>query len=231
MKLFLDTANRELIKNWLEMGVIDGVTTNPSLLSKEGSDVKTVLLEICNMVEGDVSIEVVEKDPELVYKQALEISKLAKNVVVKIPFAKEYLSVISRLVKEGVKINVTLIFSVVQALLVAKLGVRYVSPFIGRLDDIDIDGMTLISDLVIMKENYGFKTEILAASIRNVMHLQKSLIIGADIATIPPTLLDKVFKHPLTLQGIEKFDKDWNKLGKKTLLDLLIYNFYCNFLK
>lgn len=219
MKLFLDTANRELIKDWVSTGVIDGITTNPSLLSKEDIDVKKVLLDICSIVSGDVSIEVVEKEPERVYEQALQINKLAENVVVKIPFAREYLSVISKLVKEGIKINVTLIFSVVQALLVAKLGVKYISPFIGRWDDIDVDGITLIRDLMIMKKNYGFESEILVASIRNVIHLQKSIMLGADIATIPPTLLDKLFKHPLTLQGIEKFDADWNKLGCKNLLD------------
>lgn len=219
MKFFLDTANRELIKSWIPTGLVDGVTTNPSLLSKEDPDVKKVLLEICDMVNGDVSIEVVEKDPEKVYKQAIQISKLSKNVVVKIPFAKEYLPVISRLSKEGVKINVTLIFSLVQALLVAKLGVKYISPFVGRWDDIDVDGMNLIQDLVIMNENYSFESEILVASIRNVVHLQKSILIGANVATIPPTLLDKVFRHPLTLQGIEKFDSDWKKLGRKNLLD------------
>lgn len=219
MKLFLDTANIKLIKEWIPMGVIDGLTTNPSLLSKEGTNVHDVLLDICNIVDGDVSIEVVEKDPQAVYEQAIQISKLAKNVVVKIPFDRKYLSVISKLVKQGIQINVTLIFSLVQALLVAKLGVKYISPFIGRWDDIDVDGMTLIRDLVIMKKNYGFKSEILVASIRNVIHLQKSILLGADIATIPPALLDKLFKHPLTLQGIEKFDADWAKLGKKSLLN------------
>ena len=219
MKLFLDTANRELIKKWLPTGVIDGVTTNPSLLSKEGENPKKVLVEICNMVEGDVSIEVVEKEPEAVYKQAIQISKLAKNVVVKIPFAPEYLPVINKLVKEGVKINVTLIFSLVQALLVAKMGVKYISPFVGRLDDIDIDGMDLIENLVSTKHNYDFESEILVASIRSVIHLQESILIGADVATIPPTLLDKVMHHPLTVEGIKKFDADWQKLNIKNLLD------------
>jgi len=219
MKLFLDTANRELIKKWLPTGLVDGVTTNPSLLSKEGESTKEVLLDICNMVEGDVSIEVVEKEPEAVYKQAIQISKLAKNVVVKIPFAPQYLPVINKLVKEGVKINATLIFSLTQALLVAKMGVKYISPFVGRWDDIDIDGMELVENLVTMKYNYDFKSEILVASIRNVIHLQRSILIGADIATIPPTLLDKVMNHPLTVEGIEKFDSDWQKLNKKTLLD------------
>ncbi len=219
MKLFLDTANKELIKQWIPTGVIDGVTTNPSLLALESGNIKSILLDICNMVNGDVSIEVVEKTPEGVYQQAKEISSLAKNVVVKIPFAQEYLPVISKLTKENIKINVTLIFSLTQALLVSKLGVKYISPFIGRWDDIDVNGMNLIEDLVIMKQNYGFKSEILAASIRNVIHLQDSILAGADVATIPPTLLDKVFKHPLTLQGIEKFDSDWKKLGKIKLFD------------
>ena len=140
MKIFLDTANRDLIKKWSDAGVIDGVTTNPSLLSKEGPNTKEVLTDICKMVDGDVSIEVVKKDPKDVYDQAIQISKLAKNVVVKIPFAQEYLPVIKKLAQEGVKLNITLIFSLIQATLVAKMGVKYISPFIGRWDDIDIDG-------------------------------------------------------------------------------------------
>ncbi|KKP23813.1 MAG: putative transaldolase [candidate division TM6 bacterium GW2011_GWF2_28_16] len=220
MKLFLDTANIDLIKQWMPTGVIDGVTTNPSLIAQEkNGNIKAALLDICNMVNGDVSIEVVEKTPEKVYAQAKEISNLAKNVVVKIPFAQEYLPVISKLTKENIKINVTLIFSLTQALLVSKLNVKYISPFIGRWDDIDIDGMELIKDLVTMKKNYNFKTEILAASIRNVIHLQKSILYGADVATIPPLLLDKVFKHPLTIQGIEKFDNDWKKLNKTNMFN------------
>lgn len=220
MKLFLDTANINLIKQWMPTGVIDGVTTNPSLIAQEkNGNIKATLLDICNMVNGDVSIEVVEKTPEKVYAQAKEISNLAKNVVVKIPFAQEYLPVISKLSKEGIKLNITLIFSLTQALLVSKLNVKYISPFIGRWDDIDIDGMQLIQDLVTMKKNYNFKTEILAASIRNVIHLQKSILYGADVATIPPLLLDKVFKHPLTVEGIEKFDNDWKKLNKINMFD------------
>jgi transaldolase len=219
MKFFLDTANIDLIKKWIPTGLVDGVTTNPSLLSKEGSDTKKVLLEICDLVKGDVSIEVVKKDPQEVYEQAKQISGVASNVVVKIPFAQEYLPIISKLTKEGVKINVTLIFSMVQALLVSKLGVTYISPFIGRWDDIDVDGMGLIEQLMVMKYNYGFESEILAASIRNVIHLHKAILMGTDVATIPPKLLDKVFAHPLTLQGIQKFDADWKKLGKQELFD------------
>lgn len=218
MKLFLDTANREMIKKWVPTGVIDGVTTNPSLLSKEGPNCKDVLLDICRMVEGDVSIEVVKKDPNDVYKQAKEISELAKNVVVKIPFAFEYLPVIKRLVAEDVRINVTLVFSLMQALLVAKLDVTYISPFIGRLDDIDTDGLALIEDLVQMSLQHGFSSQILAASIRHVMHLHHVVLMGADVATVPPKILDQLMYHPLTEMGIKAFDEDWKKLGKEDLL-------------
>ena len=219
MKLFLDTANIELIKKWIPTGLVDGVTTNPSLLSKEGTNTKEVLLKICNIVKGDVSIEVVKKNPEEVYKQALEISKIAKNVIVKIPFTFEYLPVINKLVQENVNINVTLIFSLIQTILVAKLGVKYISPFIGRLDDIDIDGTNLLENIMIAKQNYNFKSEILAASIRHSIHIQKAILIGVDVITIPPTILDKIMIHPLTEQGIKKFDADWEKLNKKNLLD------------
>ncbi len=219
MKLFLDTANRDLITRWAKSGVIDGVTTNPSHLAKEGQDTKAVLQEICALLpDGDISIEVVVKDPEAVYKQAKEIAALAENVVVKIPFAEQYLPVIDKLTEEGVRLNITLVFSLIQALLVAKLGVSYISPFIGRLEDIDANGMELIGDMRQVMDNYGYESEILAASLRSVMHLHDAALLGADVATIPPGLLDKVFKHPLTLQGIEKFDADWASLGKKELL-------------
>ena len=218
MKLFLDTADRKLIKEWVPTGIIDGVTTNPSLLSKEGSSTKEVLLDICKMVDGDVSIEVVEKDPDAVYKQAKEISSIASNVVVKIPFQKEYLSVIKKLSDEGIAINVTLVFSVVQAMLVAKLGVRYISPFIGRWDDIDVDGLGMIEELRQVLDNYGYTSQILAASVRHMMHLHYSMLIGADVATVPPSLFNKLMKHPLTISGIEQFDSDWKKSGNKTLL-------------
>jgi transaldolase len=218
MKIFLDTANREMIKKWSSTGIIDGVTTNPSLLSKEGPNTREVLVDICKMVDGDVSIEVVKKLPDEVYKQAKEISALAKNVVVKIPYAYEYLPVIKKLSAEGVRINVTLIFSMLQALLVAKLNAAYISPFIGRLDDIDINGLNLIEELVAMKHQYSFDSEILAASIRHVMHWHETVLIGADVATVPPKLLDQIMHHPLTEKGIKKFDDDWNKLGKDELL-------------
>ncbi|MFH1644570.1 MAG: transaldolase family protein [bacterium] len=218
MKIFLDTADRDIIKKWVETGIVDGVTTNPSLLSKQGDNPKQVLLDICKMVPGDVSIEVVEKEPQKVYEQAKEISKIAPNVVVKIPFAHEYLPVIAKLTKEKVAINATLIFSVIQALLVAKLNVKYISPFIGRWDDIDVDGMKLLQDLMRLKKNYAFKSEVLAASIRNVMHWHYATLVGTDVITLPPKILDAVMNHPLTTQGIEKFDKDWQSLGKENLL-------------
>lgn len=219
MKLFLDTADRKLIKKWIPTNLIDGVTTNPTHLSKEDPNTKKVLLEICSMVKGDVSIEVVKKEPQDVYKQAKEISALAPNVAVKIPFHQEYLPVISKLVQEGVVVNVTLIFSLLQALLVAKLGVKYISPFVGRLDDIDVDGMNLVSDLRHIIDEYGFESNIIAASLRHVMHWHEATLLGADVATIPPKLLDQIMVHPLTEKGIAKFDVDWAKLGKKELLE------------
>jgi transaldolase len=217
MKIFLDTANRELIKKWLPTGLIDGVTTNPSLMSKEGSDTKAVLRDICDMVQGPVSIEVIEKKPEAVYAQAKEIAKFAPNVVVKIPCLPEYMPVINRLVQEDVKLNITLVFSEIQALLVAKLGVAYISPFVGRLDDIGTEGPNLIDNLVIIKQNYEFSSEILAASIRTVYHWQRAAIAGVDVVTLPPAVLEQGMKHPLTDRGVELFDADWKKLNKPTL--------------
>jgi transaldolase len=217
MKIFLDTANRELIKKWLPTGLIDGVTTNPSLMSKEGNDTKAVLRDICDMVKGPVSIEVIEKKPEAVYEQAKEIAKFAPNVVVKIPCLPEYMPVIHRLVQEDVKINVTLVFSEIQALLVAKLGVAYISPFVGRLDDIGTEGPNLIDNLVIIKQNYEFSSQILAASIRTVYHWQRAALAGVDVVTLPPAVLEQGMKHPLTDRGVELFDNDWKKLNKPTL--------------
>ncbi len=215
MKIFLDTANLEEIKKWADRGVIDGVTTNPTLLSKEKGDYKDLLIKICEVVKGDVSIEVVEKDPEMVFKQALEISRISSNVVVKIPFSEKYLKVISSLVKEGVRINATLIFSLLQALLMAKLNVLYISPFLGRWDDIDVDGLKLLEQLVVLKTKYNFQSKILAASIRNLMHWHYATLLGVDVITLPPRLLDQVMSHPLTTQGIEKFEIDWEKSQKK----------------
>jgi transaldolase len=214
MKIFLDTANRDQIKKWVATGLVDGVTTNPTLLSKEDSNTKKVLLDICSIVQGPVSIEVVEKDVSAVKKQAKAIFKLAKNVVVKIPCMPEYLEVIHDLVQDGVKINVTLVFTEIQALLVAKLGATFISPFAGRWDDIGQDGVKLVEGIVKIKQNYNFKSEVLAASIRSVYQWKRLACAGADIITVPTNVLEKAIQHPLSVQGFEQFDKDWKKLGK-----------------
>lgn len=219
MKIFLDSADRKLIEKYLSTGLIDGVTTNPSLLSAQGQNSKEVILDILRMVPGDVSIEVVEKSPDAVYEQAHQIAKLGDNAIVKIPFAFEYLPTIAKLVEDGVQLNITLVFSSLQALMVAKLGVTYISPFVGRLDDIGSDGMVLIEDLVTLKQQYEFPSQILAASIRHVMHWERAALLGADVATVPPALIEAACHHPLTEVGIKKFDQDWQKLGKKSLLE------------
>jgi len=218
MKIFLDTSNRDFIKKWLPTGLVDGITTNPTNLSKEGSDTKQVLTDIAAMVPGPVSIEVVEKAPDAVYTQAKQIAALAPNVVVKIPCLPDYLPVIKKLVSEKIKLNITLVFSEVQALAVAKLGVAYISPFAGRWDDIGQEGMELIENLVVVKQNYDFSSEILAASIRTVFQWRQAAMAGADVVTLPPAVFEQGFKHPLTDRGIELFDNDWKKLGKASLL-------------
>jgi transaldolase len=219
MKIFLDTANRAVIKKWVATGLVDGITTNPTLLSKEGNDSKQVLQDICAMVEGPVSIEVVEKSPDAVLAQAREIAKFAKNVVVKIPFAEQYLPVIKTAVDEGIKINVTLIFTPIQTLLVAKLGAAFISPFVGRWDDICVDGIALLEEIVTTRDMYNYPSQIIAASIRSVSHWQKIIPTGVDIITIPPAVMEAAMKHPLTERGIEMFDNDWKKLGKKSLFE------------
>lgn len=218
MKIFLDTANRELIKQWLPTGLIDGVTTNPTHLSKEGADIKQVLRDICSMVDGLVSIEVVEKEPAAVLTQARQIAKFATNVAVKIPFAQQYLPIIKTLVNEGIKINVTLVFTPIQALLVAKLGVELISPFVGRWDEIGVDGIQLLEEVVNIKELYDFSSEILAASIRSVLHWQRVAQTGADVVTLPPAVFEQAMQHPLTERGIAMFDNDWKKLGKTSFM-------------
>lgn len=217
MKLFLDTANIKSIKAWKETGLLDGITTNPTHLSKEGGDPKKVVLEICKIMEhSDVSVEVTESKPEAIYKQAKKIAALHENVVVKIPCYKEYYPVIKRLVEEGVAINVTLIFTLIQGMLMCKLGVRYISPFIGRLDDIDENGIDIIYALRDMVDTYGFfQTRILAASIRGVRHVHETILAGADVATLPVEVMEKMSKHPLTKIGMEKFLADWKKLDIK----------------
>jgi transaldolase len=216
MKFFLDTASVAAIKQWDKTGLLDGVTTNPSLLSKEGGDPKQHLLTICSILgERDVSIEVTQDDPQDVYKQAKLIAALAPNVVVKIPCDKKYYAVIKRLVDEGVKINVTLIFTALQGLLMSKLGVRYISPFVGRLDDIDSEGVEVLSDTREILDQYGFSTQILAASLRHVRHVHFAARLGADVATLPAAVFEQITHHPLTDSGIQKFNADWQKLGIK----------------
>jgi transaldolase len=217
MKLYLDTANIKAIKEWAERGILDGVTTNPSHLSKEGKDPVAQVKAIAKLLpKGKISVEITEKKPEAVYKQAKAIAKLGRNIVVKVPCVAEYYPVIAKLVKEGVSLNITLVFSVIQSLMMAKLGVDYISPFIGRWDDIDAEGVDILYNCRHMLDEYGYQTELLAASIRGVRHLHEAIMAGADIATVPIEVLEKATKHVLTEQGIEKFDADWKKLGIRT---------------
>jgi transaldolase len=214
MKIFIDTANINEIKEAASLGVIDGATTNPSLISKEGRSAKDLLKEICSIVSGPVSAEVISLDAEGMVKEARELSKIAKNIVIKVPLIKEGLRAIRILSTEGVKTNATLCFSPSQALLVAKAGADYVSPFIGRLDDISQKGMDLIRDIKIIYKNYGFKTQIIVASIRNPLHIVDAALIGADIATAPFYVIEQLIKHPLTDIGIQRFMEDYKKIPK-----------------
>jgi transaldolase len=216
MKLFLDTADFDAIRRWAVTGLIDGVTTNPTLISKVSKDPKELVTEICKVMgERDVSVEVTEREPRAIYEQALKIASIADNVVVKIPCCREYASVIEKLVAEGITINITLVFSAAQALMMAKLGVAYVSPFIGRLEDIGSDGLQVINDIREIYDTYEYETEILAASIRSVRHIQEAALRGADIATVPVPLFEKAFEHPLTDKGLEQFLSDWKATGVK----------------
>lgn len=214
MKFFIDSANLEEIKKAWELGVIDGVTTNPSLLAKEGNEPIGQLKKICEIVDGPVSAEAISLKYEDMVKEAHELSKIHKNIVIKIPMTEEGLRAVKTLSKEGIKTNVTLIFSPTQALLAAKAGATYVSPFVGRLDDISHFGVDLIRDIQIIFENYDFHTEVIVASIRNPLHVLEAARIGADIATIPYSVIKQLTQHPLTTIGIEKFLKDWEKVQK-----------------
>lgn len=216
MKIFLDTADVDSIKKWADSGLVDGITTNPTHLSKEGGDPVKVIREICSIMSGhDVSVEVTEKAPKDVYEQAQKIAAIADNVVVKIPCHKDYLDLIKMLADNGIKINVTLVFSLTQSLMMCKLGVGYISPFIGRLEDIETSGLELIADLREMVDIYGFKTQILAASIRNIRHVHDVILLGADCATMPVSIFETLVDHPLTDKGMAIFDADWKKLGIK----------------
>lgn len=209
MKFFLDTANVENIREANEMGVICGVTTNPSLIAKEGRDFNEVIKEITSIVDGPISGEVISEDAEGMIKEGIEISKIHKNMIVKIPMTVEGLKATKALKAKGVKTNVTLIFSAAQALLAANAGATYVSPFLGRIDDISMDGMELVRTIADIFKIHGIKTEIIAASVRNPIHVIEAAKAGADIATVPYNLIIQMTKHPLTDQGLEKFKKDW----------------------
>jgi transaldolase len=212
MKFFIDTANLEEIKKAESYGVIDGVTTNPSLVAKEGDiDFQTRIKEICDIVDGPVSAEVVALEADKMIEEARGLAEIASNVVVKIPMTMEGLKAVKTLSEEGINTNVTLVFSANQALLAAKAGATYVSPFIGRLDDRAANGMDLVREIVQIFDNYGMDTEIISASIRHPMHVKEAALAGADIATIPFGVIEKLSQHPLTDIGIERFLDDWNK--------------------
>lgn len=211
MKIFLDTANLEEIKKGVEWGIVDGVTTNPTLISKEGAEFKQRVKEICDLVKGPVSAEVVSLDYEGMVKEARELSQLSEYVVIKIPMTPDGIRAVKTLSAEGIKTNVTLVFSPAQAILAAKAGATYVSPFIGRMDDLSNDGMRMLGEIVEIYDNYGFETEIIAASIRHPMHVVEAALMGVDIVTMPFAVLEKLFKHPMTDLGIERFMNDWKK--------------------
>lgn len=216
MKFFIDTADLDEIQEANELGVLDGVTTNPSLCAKIGvADFEGHIAKICNIVEGDVSAEVVSTEYEDIIAEARHLAKIADNVVVKVPLIKDGIKAIKTLSNEGIRTNCTLCFSATQALLAAKAGATYISPFIGRLDDISDDGMQLIADVVTIYENYGYETEVLAASIRHPMHVLEAARLGADVATMPLKVIDQLLHHPLTDRGLEKFLADWNDLQEE----------------
>lgn len=217
MKFFIDSADIEKISALNEIGLVDGVTTNPSIIAKSGLDFKSVIREICELVEGPVSAEVVATDAEQMIIEGRELRKIADNVCVKLPLTMDGLKACNQFSKEGIPTNVTLCFSPNQALLAAKVGATYISPFIGRLDDITLDGMDLISDIRMIYDNYGFETEILAASIRNVNHVKQCALAGADVMTAPPDVVEKLSTHPLTDKGLSAFLKDWKKTGQTIL--------------
>ncbi len=214
MKFFIDTASVEEIKKAAEVGLIDGVTTNPSLVAKTGRPFREVIEEICTIVDGPVSAEAVSLDAEGLVREAHELASIHKNIVVKVPLTFEGLKAVKRLEQDGVRTNVTLCFSPSQALLAAKAGASYISPFIGRLDDISHVGMELISQIRTIYDNYGFETQIIVASIREPNHVVEAALIGADIATIPFSVIEKLIKHPLTDVGIERFLADWKKVPR-----------------
>ncbi|GFN39526.1 MAG: putative transaldolase [Marine Group I thaumarchaeote] len=215
MKIFLDTANVETIRMYNEMGLVDGITTNPSLLSKEGGDPQKVMETIVDMIKGDVSLEVVSTEYEGMLEEGRRLRKFGDNVVVKCPMTPDGLKACKTLTAEGIPVNITLVFSSNQAILAAKSGAKYLSPFIGRLDDIGQDGISLVKEIHDILRNYDFKTQILVASIRHPIHVVQAGKIGADVVTMPPAILGKMLKHKLTDIGLKNFLADWEKLKKE----------------
>ncbi|HMZ56578.1 MAG TPA: fructose-6-phosphate aldolase [Nitrospira sp.] len=215
MKLYLDTANVKEIQEGAKLGLVDGVTTNPSLVAKEGRSFKDMLLEICKMVDGPISAEVVAIESEAMIKEGRDLAKVHKNIVVKVPLIPEGLRATKQLAAEGIRVNVTLCFSPTQALLAAKAGAWCVSPFIGRLDDVSSDGMALIRQIVTIYKNYDFKTQVLVASVRHPQHVVEAALAGGHICTMPYTVFQQLVKHPLTDLGLKKFLADWEAMQKK----------------
>lgn len=215
MKFFIDTANVKEIREAASLGIVDGVTTNPSLIAKEGRDFKQVIHEICSIVDGPISAEAVSLEADKMVAEGEDLAKIHKNIVVKLPMTRDGLKATKVLADKGIKVNMTLVFSPTQALLAAKVGAAYVSPFVGRLDDISHYGMDLVRQIMAIYNNYGFGTEVIVASVRNPLHVVDAALAGAHIATIPFSVIDQMAKHPLTDIGIEKFLSDWKKLEKK----------------
>lgn len=215
MKFFIDSANIDEIREAASLGILDGVTTNPSLVAKEGRNFRQLLDEILTIVDGPISAEVVSTDCDGILAEARELAAIHENIVVKVPLIREGLKAVVQLTNEGIHTNVTLCFSPTQALLAAKAGATYISPFIGRLDDISIDGMELIEQIVTIYQNYGYPTQVLAASIRHPLHVLQAAMMGADVATIPFKIIDMMFRHPLTDSGLEKFLDDWKSSESK----------------
>lgn len=217
MKIFLDTADIAQIEALLDTGMIDGVTTNPSLIAKSGGDIKQTIAKICDLVDGPVSAEVTATDVDTMMAEADVLSAIAPQVAVKVPLTKEGLIVCRRLSERDIMVNVTLCFSAGQALLAAKAGASFISPFVGRLDDLGADGMNLIADICTIYDHYDFNTQILVASARNPQHVVDAALLGADVITLPPAIIDQLYKHPLTDKGLSAFIEDWKKTGQSIL--------------
>ena len=211
MKFFLDTGNIKEIETMVPLGIVDGVTTNPSLMAKEGGDSRAIIKKICGLVQGPVSAEVVATDAEGMIAEGRELARIDEHVVVKVPFTKDGVKALKTLAGEGLRVNVTLIFSPTQALIAAKVGAAYVSPFVGRLDDIASDGMRLVEEICKIFKNYHYKTEVLVASVRSPMHIVQAALLGAHVCTCPASVIEQSLKHPLTDSGLKKFLEDWEK--------------------